>query len=412
MQLALIPLLVASVLPNSDDGPFLQLCFDDALTQAKESEKVVFIDFFTTWCGPCKKLDQVTWKDAEVVAWLDEHTVPLKLDAEIEVELAKRYGVDRYPTMVFIEPGGELRARLTGYKPPQEFLEQASDGLLGIKPSDTARAKLEQHPTDWNAHSDLADLLAAEGRFEEALEHYLWCFDEGLEHSPSHSGVRLSFLLGDIIDLGRKYPPALEAMRGRRDAAGEALLEGAGDLQTAMDFCSLNDSLGEKQRSLELYERLVEEEGPVDHSNPLDRKSQLFDSALDVLMEAKRYDDVISGFGDYQAWLDREDASYDQMAALSKDDDPDDDIESMLRGMTVAKAAKLYRAMASVEGCEGLEALEQAIVEFHPKLYTWRKLMHTARTAGRVELQERLRTAALEQLPEDQHRRIPRVRGR
>src|SRR5690606_19501441 len=45
------------------------------------------------------------------------------------------------------------------------------------------------------------------GRYAEALEHYLWCFDEG-EQSPGFGGVRLSFLLGDLKELGEVYPPA------------------------------------------------------------------------------------------------------------------------------------------------------------------------------------------------------------
>ena len=39
------------------NGPFEKLAFDAALNKAKTESKVVFIDFFTTWCGPCKKLD-------------------------------------------------------------------------------------------------------------------------------------------------------------------------------------------------------------------------------------------------------------------------------------------------------------------------------------------------------------------
>lgn len=413
MLLALLPLLFAS-LPSTSvgEGPFLELEFSAALEQAQASEKLVFIDFFTTWCGPCKKLDQVTWKDAEVVAWLAEHTVPLKLDAEIEVELAKRYAVDRYPTMVFIAPDGELRGRLTGYMAPKVFLTKAPVALAGIKASAALRVALEKDPNGWDAHSDLADALVQEQLYAEALELYLWCFDHGLEHNKGYAGVRVSFLLGDITALGRKYPPALEALRERRDAAAKRISGGVEGLEAVMDLCAINRDLGESDHTLALYDRLLEEQGPVDIADRLDPRAQLFDACIELLVKRERFQDVIDGFGDVHAWLDALDANYRRVGEVMKGADDENDTENLMRGMTVTKAAKLYRALASVEGEDGsLVDLEQAVIEFHPVLKTWSSLMYAARKAGRRDLQERLRASALEQLPEDEHRRVPRVRG-
>jgi thiol:disulfide interchange protein len=109
----------------STEKPFVSLTFDAALAEAKRADKVVMIDFFTTWCGPCKKLDRVTWKDPEVVKWLGEHAVAMKVDAEKNVELAKRFQVNAYPTMVFVDGGGKEVERLLGYYEPPAFLEKA-----------------------------------------------------------------------------------------------------------------------------------------------------------------------------------------------------------------------------------------------------------------------------------------------
>jgi thiol:disulfide interchange protein len=69
------------------EAPFQDLTFEAALAAAKRDNKVVMIDFFTTWCVPCKKLDKTTWKDADVQKWLGEKTVALKMDAEKQVEV-------------------------------------------------------------------------------------------------------------------------------------------------------------------------------------------------------------------------------------------------------------------------------------------------------------------------------------
>ena len=82
--------VAAAMIPvASADGPFRDLGFEAALAEAKKAERVVFVDFYTTRCGPCKMLDRSTWKDEGVIKFLNEKTVALKIDAEKEVELAK-----------------------------------------------------------------------------------------------------------------------------------------------------------------------------------------------------------------------------------------------------------------------------------------------------------------------------------
>lgn len=71
------------------------------------------IDFFTTWCPPCKELDETTWTDARVIEWLGQHTVPLEVDAERAPTLAQHYGIASYPTLLFVRPDGSEIERIT-----------------------------------------------------------------------------------------------------------------------------------------------------------------------------------------------------------------------------------------------------------------------------------------------------------
>ena len=93
-------LLAVATLSTSSAEPFAKTKFEDACTAATNDDKIVLIDFYTTWCGPCKLLDQKTWKDPEVIKLLESKTVSLKIDAEKETELAGRYRIDVYPTVL------------------------------------------------------------------------------------------------------------------------------------------------------------------------------------------------------------------------------------------------------------------------------------------------------------------------
>ena len=54
-------LMGAAVLSASAQTDFRHISFDEALTAAKQENKLIFIDFYTTWCGPCKAMHPV-WK--------------------------------------------------------------------------------------------------------------------------------------------------------------------------------------------------------------------------------------------------------------------------------------------------------------------------------------------------------------
>jgi thiol-disulfide isomerase/thioredoxin len=99
--------------------------FDAAVKQAKAAGKKVFIDFETSWCGPCKTMDEWIWNDAEVAAALASGYIGVKLDGDIEKAHVKRFGVAGYPTIVVLDPSSDkVIKKISGY--------QSSKQVLGI----------------------------------------------------------------------------------------------------------------------------------------------------------------------------------------------------------------------------------------------------------------------------------------
>src|SRR4051794_20663738 len=99
----------------------------DAAVAAMTGKPIV-IDFFATWCIPCKELDEKTFSDASVAKDLDRFTrIKADLtngDDPIVKELTKRYAIVGVPTVVFIDSSGreQQQLRLTGFEAPDKFL--------------------------------------------------------------------------------------------------------------------------------------------------------------------------------------------------------------------------------------------------------------------------------------------------
>jgi thiol-disulfide isomerase/thioredoxin len=274
-----------------DEGLFRELSLDRARQAAADGGKrFVLVDFYTVWCGPCKKLDETTWKDQGVRDWLSKTAVCLKVDAEQNEALAERYRINVYPTVLLLRPDGAEIDRLVGYRDAKTFLADAREALSGNDSLARARKKLEgANANDPMLRMRYGDALAQKGRADEALSEFLWCFDHGLEHGPGFTGVRLSFLLSRIVQLGRTHPAALEELRKRRDAARTALEVGKADFHTAMGFTALNSNLGEPEQTLALYDRIK-----GDKSQPAMVRQYIVDQALDQLLKAKRYKEVVA----------------------------------------------------------------------------------------------------------------------
>lgn len=96
--------------------------FDAALAQARSEGKLVVIDFFATWCGPCKMMDRNTFTDANVQKRVADF-VPLKIDVDRQPEIAQRYGIEGLPTTMVVDAEGKPVTSAVGYLDPERFLK-------------------------------------------------------------------------------------------------------------------------------------------------------------------------------------------------------------------------------------------------------------------------------------------------
>ncbi len=92
------------------------------MARAKTENRRVVVDFETTWCGPCKVMDQLVYS-AQPVTEQAGSFVFLKLDGDEQKELKEKYQVAAFPTLILLEPDGTVIRKSVGYQGVAEFLE-------------------------------------------------------------------------------------------------------------------------------------------------------------------------------------------------------------------------------------------------------------------------------------------------
>ncbi len=136
-QTILLPILIfafiALVYPlKSNSGSksetgisFHQGTWDEALKLAEQEGKPIFLDISASWCGPCKRLKASTFPDDEVGKFYNANFINVMVDGEKGegIELARKYEIRGYPSLIFVDSSGELIAQTTGYRNPEQFIE-------------------------------------------------------------------------------------------------------------------------------------------------------------------------------------------------------------------------------------------------------------------------------------------------
>lgn len=96
--------------------------FSSAMKESKKTGKPIFIDFYATWCGPCRMLDEQTYPDAKVVAE-SRKWVMLKVDVDKNPGMAQRYGIQSLPTLAFMNLDGKITGQAIGFRDAKQFVQ-------------------------------------------------------------------------------------------------------------------------------------------------------------------------------------------------------------------------------------------------------------------------------------------------
>lgn len=104
------------------------LSWKQVLEKAKNENKIVFVDLYTDWCVPCKRMEKEVFSLKTVSDTFNKKFVNYRINAEKGegIGVAKRYGVGGYPYFVFVDGDGTLYYSMLGYREERQLLEDAA----------------------------------------------------------------------------------------------------------------------------------------------------------------------------------------------------------------------------------------------------------------------------------------------
>jgi thioredoxin-related protein len=215
------------------------LSWQDVQKKATAESKLIFIDCYATWCGPCKFMDQEIYSRNEVGNFFNSHFINVKMQMDklsndsstikdwytVADQMAKDYTVNSYPTYLFFSSDGKIVHKAVGTSATGEgFIGKAKDALDPSHQYFTLMANWYSHRQDsvYLTYGIMAAIAASEGKSEKVLaDQYFECIKdqtnkinlallERLNISESDIGFQIYLQNVDKINLVEKKKDYVE----------------------------------------------------------------------------------------------------------------------------------------------------------------------------------------------------------
>ena len=160
--------IISFSLPSADAQgiEFYHGTWEEALMKAKQEDKIIFVDAYTTWCGPCKRMASNTFPDPEVGKLFNQHFLSLKIDMEkgMGLEFRKKFPVTAYPTLFFIDYDEVVVRKIVGAKTPADLIAVGESVISKFDKSTKYEAAYESGDRSYQLVYDYVAALNKSGK--------------------------------------------------------------------------------------------------------------------------------------------------------------------------------------------------------------------------------------------------------
>lgn len=196
---------ICVVVKGQEGVNFEILSFDEALAKARAENKLLFVDCYTTWCGPCKLMSEKVFSQKKVSEFFNPRFVSVKFDMEKEEgkKFARNYNVASYPTFFLIRADGTLQHKISGAYEVDEFIRLVKEGIEGTESLGSREEKYRAGNRDkaflygylqmlnecgeWSKLPVVVDELLKVASDEEKISQKYWFIFSDSRLSPSDS---------------------------------------------------------------------------------------------------------------------------------------------------------------------------------------------------------------------------------
>ncbi|MCU4155850.1 thioredoxin family protein [Carboxylicivirga sp. A043] len=148
---SILTLMALPVLLMAQGIHFEHGTFNEALAKAKKENKLLFIDGYAVWCGPCKKMAKTVFLEEEVGKYFDEHFVAIKVDVERGEgpTIKRKYGISGLPGYVIVDGDDNVIYRFSGSMPTERFLENLETARVNNSNSNNIAALAQRYTQEY-----------------------------------------------------------------------------------------------------------------------------------------------------------------------------------------------------------------------------------------------------------------------
>lgn len=194
----------------------------EALKKAKAENKLVFVDFYTSWCAPCKEMTNEVFPLANVGTFFNSRFINCKIqcdDKGIGVELGKKYKVIAYPTLMFLNGDGELVHSFSGGTSGNGLIELARLALNPDKNMHSILKKWDSGDRDKAFVTSYFTKLKGAYQYEKALNDFETYFNK---LNAVDKTDKYTFDLIKIVGLA-PFSPIFEYVEKNRNAYAKSV---------------------------------------------------------------------------------------------------------------------------------------------------------------------------------------------